>query len=52
MHSSSFANPIFGDNKYGGGLSKTKGFINEYSTAYKKLMCNFDRYGLHAKKLE
>ena len=52
VHSASLGHPIFGDEKYGGGLSKTKGFINEYSTAYKKLMCNFDRYGLHAKKLE
>jgi 23S rRNA pseudouridine1911/1915/1917 synthase len=52
VHSASLGHPIFGDEKYGGGLSKTKGFINEYSTAYQKLMCNFDRYGLHAKQLE
>ena len=47
-----FRYPIFGDEKYGGGLSKTKGFINEYSIAYHKLMLNFGRHGLHAKKLE
>ena len=52
VHSASLGHPIFGDEKYGGGLSQTKGFINEYSVAYQKLMRNFDRYGLHAKKLE
>ena len=52
VHSANLGHPIFGDEKYGGGLSKTKGFINEYSSAYQKLMLNFDRYGLHAKKLE
>ena len=52
VHSAHLGHPIFGDEKYGGGLSKTKGFINEYSNAYQKLMLNFDRYGLHAKKLE
>ena len=52
VHSSSLGHPIFGDEKYGGGLSKTKGFINEYSIAYQRSMRNFDRYGLHAKKLE
>ena len=52
VHSANLGHPIFGDEKYGGGLSKTKGFINEYSSAYKKLMLKFDRYGLHAKKLE
>ena len=52
VHSANLGHPIFGDEKYGGGLSKTKGFINEYSSAYKKLMLKFDRYGLHAKKLK
>ena len=51
VHSANFGYPIFGDGKYGGGLSKTKGFLNEYSSAYQKLMLNFDRHGLHAKKL-
>ena len=52
VHSANLGHPIFGDEKYGGGLSKTKGFINEYSIAYHKLMLNFGRHGLHAKKLE
>lgn len=52
VHSAHLGHPIFGDEKYGGGLSKTRGFINEYSIAYQKLMLKFDRYGLHAKKLE
>ena len=52
VHSAHLGHPLFGDEKYGGGLSKTKGFINEYSREYQKLMLNFDRYALHAKKLE
>ena len=52
VHSASLGHPIFGDEKYGGGLSKTKGYINEYSKSYYKLMKDFGRHCLHAKKLE
>ena len=30
VHSASLGHPIFGDEKYGGGLSKTKGYMIEY----------------------
>ena len=31
VHSASLGYPILGDDKYGGGISKTKGFMEEYS---------------------
>ena len=52
VHSSNLGHPIFGDEKYGGGLSKTKGFIHEYSNIYHKLIVNLNRHILHAKKIE
>ena len=52
IHSMHFGHPIFGDEKYGGGLSKTKGFINEYRTIYYKAMGIFNRHALHAERLE
>ena len=52
VHSASLGYPIFGDDKYGGGISKTKGYMEEYSKKYCRLMSKFDRYALHAKKLE
>ena len=52
VHSANLGHPIFGDEKYGGGLSKTKGFINEYSNFYHTLISKFNRHILHAKKLE
>ena len=52
VHSASLGYPIFGDAKYGGGISKTKGYMEEYSKEYHRLISNFDRYALHAKKLE
>ena len=52
VHSASLGYPIFGDDKYGGGISKTKGYMEEYSKKYRRLISNFDRYALHAKKLE
>jgi len=52
VHSASLGNPIFGDDKYGGGISKTKGYMEEYSKKYRRLLSKFNRYALHAKKLE
>ena len=52
VHSASLGYPIFGDEKYGGGISKTKGYIEEYSKKYRRLITKFGRYALHAKKLE
>ena len=52
IHSMHFGHPIFGDEKYGGGFSKTKGFINEYNNIYYKAMGIFNRHALHAERLE
>jgi 23S rRNA pseudouridine1911/1915/1917 synthase len=43
--------PIFGDNKYGGGDQKIKGFIPEVNKLLKKLLNNIGRQALHAKKI-
>ena len=52
VHSSSNGNPIFGDNKYGGGLKK----CNEYSSKFKKLISkeiiNLNRHALHAHSID
>ncbi|MFL2983168.1 MAG: RluA family pseudouridine synthase [Candidatus Neomarinimicrobiota bacterium] len=52
IHSANCGHPIFGDNKYGGGKPKVKGFIPEYRSIYNKEMSLFDRHALHAKRLE
>jgi len=51
VHSSSMNHPIFGDNKYGGGNQKIKGFIPEVNKLLKKLLNNIERQALHAKKI-
>jgi 23S rRNA pseudouridine1911/1915/1917 synthase len=43
--------PIFGDNKYGGGDQKIKGFTPEVNKLLKKLLNNIGRQALHAKKI-
>jgi 23S rRNA-/tRNA-specific pseudouridylate synthase len=43
--------PIFGDNKYGGGNQKVKGFIPEVNKELKKMLNNIERHALHAKKI-
>lgn len=52
IHSAFCGHPIFGDEKYGGGSSRTKGFLPEFRSIYKKEMLRFDRHALHAQKLE
>ena len=52
VHSSYYGNPIFGDNKYGGGKVKTKGFLNEFTSFYYKQINCFPRHALHAYSLE
>ena len=51
VHSSSMGHPIFGDNKYGGGNQKVKGFIPEVNKELKKMLNNIERHALHAKKI-
>jgi 23S rRNA pseudouridine1911/1915/1917 synthase len=52
VHATYLGYPIFGDMKYGGGFSKTRGFLPEFTNYYKKKMKNFNRHALHATRLE
>ncbi len=51
VHAKCSGNPILGDQKYGGGMSKTKGFIPEIRKFYQNKLLKFNRHALHAKKL-
>ena len=51
VHSSYKGNPIFGDEKYGGGIAKTKGFLPEFNKIYLDLLRSFGRHALHASRL-
>ena len=52
IHSSHHGHPIFGDEKYGGGISRSKGFLPEFKSHYKKMIQKFNRHALHAERLE
>ena len=52
VHASYCGHPIFGDEKYGGGISRSKGFLPEFKSHYKKLIQKFNRHALHAEMLE
>ena len=52
VHSTFLGYPIFGDEKYGGGLTKTRGFLPEFTLFYKKEMKKFNRHALHASRIE
>ena len=52
VHSAYLGFPIFGDEKYGGGLSKTRGFLPEFTHFYKQKMKRLNRHALHATRLE
>ena len=52
IHTSHVGHPIFGDEKYGGGISRSKGFLPEFKSHYKKMVQKFNRHALHAEKLE
>ena len=52
VHASYCGHPIFGDEKYGGGISRSKGFLPEFKSHYKKIIQKFNRHALHAEKLE
>ena len=52
IHSSHCGHPIFGDEKYGGGISRSKGFLPEFKSHYKKMIQKFNRHALHAERLE
>lgn len=52
VHSSFKGNPIFGDKKYGGAETKTKGFLPELNKIYRMMLGNFRGHALHAKSIE
>ena len=51
VHSEFIGNPIIGDVKYGGGLSRAKGFIPEISKKMESLFKIVNRHILHAQKI-
>ena len=52
VHSSSLANPIFGDNKYGGGIKKSNEYANEFRRISSSVISRFNRHALHAISIE
>ncbi|MEE8341846.1 MAG: RluA family pseudouridine synthase [Candidatus Neomarinimicrobiota bacterium] len=51
VHSTFSGNPIIGDTKYGGGLSRIKGFLPEISKKLGSLFEIIQRHILHAQKI-
>lgn len=51
VHSAFIGNPILGDTKYGGGLSRIKGYIPEISKKLESLFKIVQRHILHAHKI-
>jgi 23S rRNA pseudouridine1911/1915/1917 synthase len=51
VHSSYQNHPIFGDDKYGGGLNRCQGFLPEISHTLKANLHQINRHVLHADRL-
>ena len=51
VHSAHQNHPIMGDRKYGGGLSKIKGFIPEVGKILKKELERLNRHALHSETI-
>ncbi len=51
VHSTFIGNPIIGDTKYGGGLSRIKGYIPEISRKMELLFKIIQHHILHARKI-
>ena len=51
VHSAFNGNPIIGDEKYGGGLSRAKGYIPEVTKKIDLLFKSVKRHILHAQKI-
>lgn len=51
VHSAYRKHPILGDEKYGGGSNKIKGFIPEVQKIFKKELERLDRHALHAETI-
>ncbi len=52
IHSSNLGHPIFGDQKYGGGEKKCKGFKPELNKFFSEKLIKFSRHALHALSIE
>lgn len=51
VHSAFMGNPIIGDEKYGGGISRGKGYIPEVTKKIEILFKSVQRHILHAQKI-
>ncbi len=51
VHSTFYGNPIIGDTKYGGGLSRIKGYKPEISRKMELLFKKVQRHILHAQRI-
>jgi len=52
VHLSSIGHPIFSDNQYSGGKSRTKSYHVKYTSILKRLFKCIDRVALHAESIE
>ena len=52
IHSAYCGHPIFGDEKYGGGLKICKGYKPDLNKFFSKKLNDFSRYALHALSIE
>lgn len=51
VHSTYQNHPIIGDNKYGGGASRIRGFIPEVQKIFKREIAKMNRHALHSEKI-
>ena len=52
IHSSHLGHPVFGDQKYGGGKKKCKGFQPDLNKFFLEKLNKFGRHALHALSIE
>lgn len=52
VHAAYKNHPIFADEKYGGGLNKTRGFLPEVASRLKNMHRAIGRHALHARRLK
>ncbi|MFL2994133.1 MAG: RluA family pseudouridine synthase [Candidatus Neomarinimicrobiota bacterium] len=52
VHASSVGNPIFGDDKYGGGIKKSNEFNPKFGKNASNLISTINRHALHASSIE
>ena len=52
IHSSHLGHPVFGDQKYGGGVKKSKGYKPELNKFFSEKLNKFGRHALHALSIE